>query len=98
MGFRPGRLFAFAAGAGELLGGLLIALGLGGPIGPMLVIAVMVVAVLAVHWPNGFFATNNGYELPLVYGSLAVAFAFAGFGAYSLDAVFGWSAVWTPQL
>ena len=98
MGFRPGRLFAFAAGTGELLGGLLIALGLGGPIGPMFVIAVMVVATLAVHWPKGFFVSDGGYELPLAYGSLAVALAFAGFGAYSLDAAFGWNAIWTPQL
>src|ERR1700722_9177391 len=54
IGVRPGRFFAAAAGVGELAGGLLIALGLGGPIGPMLVIAVMVVAALAVHLPNGF--------------------------------------------
>jgi putative oxidoreductase len=98
IGLRPGRFFAFAAGAGELVGGLLIALGLGGPIGPMLVIAVMVVAVLVVHLPNGFSAAKNGYELPLVYAALAVVFAFVGYGAYSLDAAFGWSAFWTPQL
>jgi putative oxidoreductase len=98
IGFRPGRLFAFAAGAGEFVGGLSIALGLGGPIGPMLVIAVMTVAALAVHLPNGFWAAKNGYEMPLLYAALAVVFAFAGFGAYSLDAAFGWSAFWTPQL
>jgi putative oxidoreductase len=98
LGFRPGRLFAFAAGASELLGGLLIGFGLGGPIGPMFVIAVMVVAILVVHRPNGFFVTDGGFELPLAYGSLALAFAFAGYGAYSLDAAFGWSAFWTPQL
>jgi putative oxidoreductase len=98
IGLRPGRFFAFAAGAGELVGGLLIALGLGGPIGPMLVIAVMVVAVLVVHLPNGFSAAKNGYELPLVYAAVAVVFAFVGYGAYSLDAAFGWSAFWTPQL
>jgi hypothetical protein len=64
----------------------------------MLVIAVMVVAVLVVHLPNGFSAAKNGYELPLVYAALAVVFAFVGYGAYSLDAAFGWSAFWTPQL
>ncbi len=98
LGFRPGRLFAFAAGFGELAGGLLIALGLGGPIGPLFVIAVMTVATLAVHLRNGFFAGDNGYELPLAYGALAVVFAFTGYGAYSLDAAFGWIALWTPQL
>ena len=98
IGFRPGTLFAAAAGRSELIGGLLIALGLGGPIGPMLVIAVMVVAAIAVHLPNGFPAAKNGYELPLLYLAFAALFAFVGFGAYSLDAAFGWSAFWTPQL
>ena len=98
MGFRPGRLFAAAAGASELVGGLLIALGLGGPIGPMLVIATMVVAIIAVHLSHGFFATNNGIEMPLMYAAFAALFAFVGYGAYSLDAAFDWSAVWTPQI
>lgn len=97
-GFRPGTLFAGAAGASELVGGVLIALGLGGPIGPMFVIAPMVVAIFAVHWSNGFSAAKNGYELPLLYLGFAALLAFAGFGAYSLDAAFGWSAFWTPQL
>lgn len=98
IGFRPGTLYAGSAGVSELVGGVLIALGLGGPIGPMFVIAPMVVAILVVHWPNGFSAAKNGYELPLLYLAFAALFAFVGFGAYSLDAVFGWSAFWTPQL
>ena len=97
LGFKPGKLFAGAAGAGELLGGLLLALGFGGPIGSMLIISVMVVAILAVHLSNGFFAPN-GIELPLLYAALAVTFAFVGFGAYSLDAALGWTGVWTPAL
>ena len=98
IGFRPGRFFAAAAGLGELLGGLLIALGLGGPIGSMLVIAVMVVAMVAIHLPNGFFAQNNGYELPLLYIAWAFALAFTGFGPYSLDAAFGLNTLWTLQI
>jgi putative oxidoreductase len=97
MGFKPGKLFAGAAGAGELLGGLLLAIGLGGPIGSMLIISVMVVAILAVHLGGGFFAPK-GVEMPLLYAALGVTFAFVGFGAYSLDAAFGWNTVWTPAL
>src|ERR1700716_4262072 len=59
IGFRPGQVFAGASGTAEVLGGLLVVLGLGGPIGPMLMISVMVVAMLAVHLPNGFFVANN---------------------------------------
>src|SRR5215204_6968662 len=36
IGFRPGRLFAMAAGVTEIASGLLIALGFLGPIGPAL--------------------------------------------------------------
>jgi putative oxidoreductase len=95
LGFRPGRFFAAAAGLSEFLGGLLIAAGFLGPIGPVLVLATMVVAVVTVHWSNGLFATTNGVELPLVYAAVATAFVFAGPGAYSLDAALGLAGFWT---
>ncbi len=98
LGFKPGILFAASAGVGEVAGGLLIALGLGGPLGPMLIIAAMTVAIIAVHLPNGFFAQKNGYELALAYLVLAFVFAFTGFGAYSLDATFGLAGFWTPTI
>jgi putative oxidoreductase len=89
LGFRPGRLFALAAGLGELVGGLLTAAGLLWPIGPALIILVMVVAMVTVHASHGFFAVSNGIELPLIYLTAALALAFAGAGAYSLDAILG---------
>ena len=98
VGFRPGHLFALAAGVSEFLAGILIVLGLGGPIGPMLLIAPMVVAIVAVHLPNGFFAATNGVEVPLLWLTLGFLLAFTGYGAYSLDAAFGLSAVWTPTI
>jgi len=96
LGYRPGHVFAFLAGCGELVGGLLIALGLFGPIGPALLILVMIVAIGSVHWPNGFFNTANGYELPLTNIAAALLFAFEGFGAWSLDAAFGTAPHWGP--
>jgi putative oxidoreductase len=98
LGFRPGRLFAFAAAAGEVLSGLLVALGLFGPIGPALMIAVMIVAAFSVHWANGLFATSNGIELPLLYAAGAATLTLTGFGAYSLDSLFGLSSAWTPAI
>ena len=95
MGFRPGRTFAFLAGAGELAGGLLTALGLLGPIGPALMLLVMVVAIVAVHWKHGFLAANNGFELPLLYAAAALVLAFSGPGAYAVDAWLGSAGSWT---
>jgi putative oxidoreductase len=86
LGFRPGRFFAAAAGSTEVAGGLLVALGLLGPLGPALIVSVMVVAMATVHWQHGLFANNNGIEVPLLYTVGAAALALTGFGAYSLDA------------
>jgi putative oxidoreductase len=89
LGFRPGTLFAAAAGLGEFGGGLLTAAGLLGPVGPALIVLVMLVAIFSVHWPNGFFVQSNGIELPLMNLAGALAIAFAGPGAFSLDGILG---------
>jgi putative oxidoreductase len=97
IGFRPGRLFALAASASEIVGGVLIALGLFGPVGPALLIATMVVAV-AYHAKNGFFSQNGGYELPLLYALAGLLLAFRGFGGVSLDDAFGIAGAFTPAV
>jgi len=85
VGFRPGALFALAAGLGETVGGLLTVLGLGGALGPALIVSVMLVAIFSVHISKGFFNQNGGWELPVTNIGLAVAIAFGGNGLYSLD-------------
>jgi len=87
LGLKPGPLFAAMSGLGELIGGLLVAIGWLGPIGPALVISVMVIAIVTVHWNNGFFNASNGIELPLMNIAGALALTFGGFGAYSIDAI-----------
>jgi len=96
LGFRPGPLFAGAAGLSEFIGGLLIAFGFLGPVGPALVLAVMIVAAVTVHWHNGLFAATNGIEVPLLYSTSAVALTLSGSGSYSLDNLFGLTSFWTP--
>lgn len=98
LGFRPGRAFATAASLGEIAGGLLVALGFLGPIGPALMISVMIVAMITVHSGHGLFATNNGIELPLLYATAAFGLATAGFGPYSLDAWLGIAGRWTATI
>jgi putative oxidoreductase len=98
LGFRPGRLYAAAAALSEVGSGLLVTLGLFGPVGPALMLSVMIVAAVSVHAPNGLFAISNGIELPLVYGVGSVALALTGPGRYSLDVLLGFTPFWTSTL
>ena len=72
---------------------MLLAFGLLGPLGPALIVSVMLVAMITVHWQHGLWASNNGIEVTLLYTAAAVALALTGFGAYSVDAALGltWS-------
>jgi putative oxidoreductase len=90
LGFSPGDRYASAASWTELGSGTLIALGLGGPLGPAALISTMVVAQASVHVKNGFFAQKNGIELGTIYSAGALALASAGFGRFSIDEVLGW--------
>jgi putative oxidoreductase len=96
LGFRPGLPFAFAAGATEVASGVLLALGLLGPVGPALMVSVMLVAAVSAHLRNGLWAQNGGYEMALLDGAVAVGLALTGPGAYSLDAALGLASLWTP--
>jgi putative oxidoreductase len=98
LGFRPGRLFVLTAALTEAVSGILIALGLFGPVGPALLLSVMIVAAVSVHWKHGLFAASNGIEVPLLYATGAVALAFTGPGPLSLDTVLGMEHIWTPAL
>jgi putative oxidoreductase len=93
LGFRPARMHAYLLGSAEVVGGLLLAAGLLTPIGALMTIGVMTAAAVAVHWKNGFFVTEGGFEFTLVMAASAAAVAFIGPGAYSLDALFEIGAV-----
>lgn len=98
IGFRPGKLFATVAAATEVLSGLLMAAGFLGPVGPALMLSVMIVAAVSMHWKNGLFAMNNGIEVPLLYAIGAVGLLLTGPGAYSLDAALGLGYLSTPTI
>jgi putative oxidoreductase len=97
LGFRPGRFFVITAALSEVASGILIALGLLGPVGPALLLPVMIVAAISVHWKNGVFATANGIEVPLLYATGAIALALTGYGPFALDAALGIDQTWTPE-
>lgn len=98
LGYNQGRAFAGLASTTEIVSGLLVVLGFLGPVGPALMISVMIVAMTTVHWPNGIFAANNGVELPLLFATAGFAFAMGGFGEYSLDSLLGIASRFTPRV
>jgi putative oxidoreductase len=67
-------------------------------VGPALMLAVMIVAAITVHWPNGLFTASHGIELPLLYATGAFGLALVGLGPFSLDALLGIEFVWTPAI
>jgi len=87
IGVRPGVLMAFAAGLSELVAGLLFAGGLWMPVAAALFVITMMVSIVKVHGPNGYWVTANGYEYNLALIAVAVGLAFTGAGAYSLDSL-----------
>jgi putative oxidoreductase len=89
-GLRPGKLFAAAAGTAELLGGLLLAVGLFTPLAAALIAATMFVAARTDHAGKGLWIFNGGAEYVLTVSAVAIGLAFNGAGAWSLDAVIGW--------
>jgi putative oxidoreductase len=90
LGYPRPKESAVLAGLAEAGGGALLLLGLLTPLGAAGILGVMVNAAGSVHAKNGLWNTNGGYELPLVFATAAVALAFAGPGAWSLDRAFGW--------
>jgi len=82
--------FALLAGLIEFFGGLMLAAGLATRLVAALVVGLMAVAVLQVHLGAGFFWTSGGFEYPLFWGIVALAFVIRGGGRYSLDALIGY--------
>ncbi len=83
----PPKIWAIIASVNEFAGGLLTALGLLMPLGPLLIIANMLSAGVLVHFPNGFWNSKRGHEYPLMLGAAACSLGLAGAGPYSLDAL-----------
>lgn len=83
IGIKPGKLNALAAGLAEVVGGLLLAVGLGLPVAALLVTATMLVAIVKVH-SKSYWATAGGYEYNLAIIVVAIGMALVGPGAYAL--------------
>lgn len=78
-------LNAYLATGTEILGVILLTLGLFTRIISIPLIITMLVAIVTVHWGNGFDAGENGFEIPLYYIIMLIALIAFGSGKFSVD-------------
>lgn len=85
LGFNPPDLYANLASWNEVIAGVLIATGTLGPVGPAMLAASMATAVGSVHYKNGYWNQNQGFELNTMYVLAATLLALEDSGRISLD-------------
>jgi putative oxidoreductase len=84
-------MFALLAIAAEFLGPLGLAVGLLTRVAAFGIACVMLVAIVTVHWPHGFFMNwygnqkGEGFEYHLLVLSIAITLIIVGAGGWSLD-------------
>lgn len=83
----PG-LNAYLAATTEIMGVVLLTLGLMTRLISLPLMIIMIVAIFTVHLPNGFSAGDNGFEIPLYYLLFLLLFLAEGAGKFSLDRLF----------
>jgi putative oxidoreductase len=87
LGIATPKVLAYCAIAGEFLGGVGLIVGLLTPLAALGPACVTAAAIVLVHWGNGLFMANNGFEFPLALLVASLFFMAHGGGAWSLDAV-----------
>ncbi len=78
-------LNAYMTATTEIVGVVLLTLGLFTRLISILLMVVMAVAIITVHISHGFSAGDNGFEIPLYYMLFLAIFASFGAGKLSLD-------------
>lgn len=85
MGIPFPTLNAYMAASTEIVGVILLTLGLFTRLISIPLMIIMVVAITTVHLSHGFSAGDNGFEIPLYYMLFLALFASFGAGKFSLD-------------
>jgi putative oxidoreductase len=87
IGLAPGYLLTLLAGGAEFFGGIALLIGLLVRPAALMLSVTMLVAIFSVHFVNGLFMTNNGYEFGLALLAISVSLMFSGAGKLALDNV-----------
>ncbi len=85
IGLAPGLLMALLAGGAEFFGGLALILGLLTRPAAFALSIAMVVAIFSVHFSNGLFISNNGYEFGLALLAASLSLLASGGGKAAVD-------------
>ncbi len=79
---------AYLAAFTEFFGGIAVLIGLLTRLSSLGLLIVMAVAVFKVHFSNGFFSQNRGFEYPLTLLGIALSLLISGAGNFSIDSLF----------
>lgn len=71
------------------MGGLLFVIGLVSPFAALAISAAMLGAIVFAHWSKGIWASNGGFEFPLVLLAIAFVVGLVGPGRYAVDSLYG---------
>lgn len=85
LGLWPSWFWMGSAAFAELIGGVLVLLGLFTRIGAAAICAVMIVVIAGIHWGN-FFVQDRGMEFPFAMLCMAIMLLYTGGGKLSVDA------------
>ena len=85
LGIEPSLIWAWVLSITEFGGGICLFLGFLTRFWAAGLVIDMSVAIIKVHFANGFFVSKNGFEFPLTLGVVALTILLAGPGAVSVD-------------
>ena len=89
LGLEPSQILAWVLSITEFVGGVCVFLGFLTRFWAAGLVIDMAVAIFKVHGANGFFASKNGFELPLAFGVMALVILLTGSGSLSVDRATG---------
>lgn len=88
-GIEPAMFWAVVVTLVEFFGGIAVLIGLLTRPAALLLAVDMLVAILVVHIPNGFFIQNNGIELALALLGACLTLLLGGAGRASVESALG---------
>ena len=86
-GLAPGYLLALMTGGAEFFGGIALLIGLLVRPAAFVLAFTMLVAIVSVHFVNGLFMSNNGYEFALALLAASFSLLMSGAGRLSIDEI-----------